>query len=105
MQSVISLVQMVCKQVKAYLDSTSCEKNNCRGQSIEYSSVIPSQPSTSPVTFDEAAPELPLVLAFDLDTSNCADFTETPIEGILEEANQIKMGKKKQKEPTKRMEF
>lgn len=61
-------------EVKAYLDSTSCEKNNWRGQSIEYSRVMSSQPSRSIVVLDEAA------RAFDLVRSTWDGLTA---EGIL----------------------
>lgn len=67
----------------SYLDSTSGVKNNCKGQSTEYSRAIPSQPSRdiSEEALDCAVPEIPSVFGI----STREDLTAIPNEGILED--------------------
>lgn len=67
----------------AYLESTSWVKNNCKGQSIEYSRAIPSQPSIDVCTeASDGTPESPSEWALALGNSTWEDLTMTP--GILE---------------------
>lgn len=78
----------------SYLDSTSWVKNNCNGQSTEYSRAIPSQPSReiSEEALGIAAPGFPSPYALVLGKSSWEDLTEIPNEGILidVETTQIK---------------
>lgn len=73
------------KAVESYLENTSWVKNSCKGQSTEYSRVIPSQPSSdvSEEVFDSTAPELPSVYVFVFGKCTSEDFTVIPNEGIL----------------------
>lgn len=72
---------------KAYFDSTSEVKNSCKGQSMEYSSAIPSHPSSGN-SEEPLLCDVPTVLPSDtlnLEKSN-EDATGTPKEGILTRA-------------------
>lgn len=70
-------------KLKAYLESTSCVKNNCKGQSTEYSRAISSQPSSDISEASDSTLESPSLKAFAFGKSNCEDLTEIPKEGIL----------------------
>lgn len=68
---------------QSYLERTSCVKNNCKGQSTEYSRAIPSQPSrdvSSEVSDDRL--ESPSTY-LDLDIFTLEDLMLVPIVGIL----------------------
>lgn len=72
----------------AYLESTSCVKNKCNGQSTEYSRAIPSQPSTDiSIKVSDCAPESPSEYAFDFGNSMWEDFMVIP--GILKVVKDI----------------
>lgn len=68
---------------QTYFESTSCVKNNCKGQSTEYSRAIPSQPSSDISAASDSGPESPSVEAFAFGKSNWEDLTEIPKAGIL----------------------
>lgn len=58
-------------------------KNNCKGQSTEYSRAIPSQPSSDISAASDSGPESPSVEAFAFGKSNWDDLTKIPKAGIL----------------------
>lgn len=68
---------------ETYFESTSCVKNNCSGQSTEYSSAIPSQPSRDIPDVSDNVLESPSVYAFAFGKSSWEDLTVTPKDGIL----------------------
>lgn len=72
----------------AYFDSTSCVKNNCRGQSTEYSRAMPSQPSIDiSAEVSDWIFESPSEYAFAFGNSTWEDLTVIP--GILKVVKEI----------------